>query len=157
MFQADGSPRPHYDALYRTLSEMTAAEFRARCELANVTLVTQGITFTVYGDEQGVEKPFPVDLLPRIVPANEWAHLDRGLKQRIRALNLFLHDVYHDQRILADGVVPRDLVMNAAHFRRELLGAELPERPFVQICGTNLIRDADGAYRVLEDNCRTPS
>src|SRR5437016_5191329 len=157
MFESNGSPRPHYAALYRTLSEMTANEFKARCELADVTLITQGITFTVYGDEQGVDKPFPVDLVPRIVPAHEWERLEKGLRQRILALNHFLHDVYHDQKILSDGVIPRELVMNASHFRRELLGAALPDDPAVQICGTDLIRDADGTYRVLEDNCRTPS
>ncbi len=157
MFDEHGSPRPHYTSLYRTLNEMTPEDFRARRELADVTLITQGITFTVYGDDQGVEKPFPVDLVPRIVPAHEWEYLERGLKQRIYALNLFLQDVYHDQRILSDAVVPRELVVNAAHFRREMLGANVPKDRYIHICGTDLIRDGDGAYRVLEDNCRTPS
>src|SRR5437762_714211 len=103
MFAADGKPRPHYESVHRTLSSLSRDEFQNRCDLANLALVTQGITFTVYGDDQGIEKPFPVDLVPRIVPANEWAHLERGLTQRIRALNLFLHDVYHDQKILNDG------------------------------------------------------
>jgi uncharacterized circularly permuted ATP-grasp superfamily protein len=157
MFHVDGPPRPHYSALHRSLSEMSAEEFKARCDLADLTLVTQGITFTVYGDEQGVEKPFPVDLVPRIVPLEEWRHLERGLEQRIRALNLFIHDVYHDQKILRDRVVPRELIVNAAHFRREMLGVDVPGDLYVHICGTDLIRDADGTYRVLEDNCRTPS
>src|SRR5258706_3485591 len=157
MFHPDGSPRPHYLALHRRLSGMSGQEFQARCDLADLTLVTQGITFTVYGDEQGVEKPFPVDLVPRIVPLVEWRHLERGLEQRIRALNLFIHDVYHDQRILRDKVVPKELVVNAAHYRREMLGVDVPGDLYVHICGTDLIRDADGTYRVLEDNCRTPS
>src|ERR1700722_17325469 len=96
MFDGDRTARSHYARLFSTLGGMTATEFRARCELADLTLVNQGITFTVYGDSQGVEKPFPVDLVPRIVPAEEWRHLDRGLKQRVRALNLFLHDIYHE-------------------------------------------------------------
>src|ERR1041385_6571719 len=110
MFHADGSPRGHYDALHRSLCEMSRAEFQTRCDLADLTLVTQGITFTVYGDEQGLEKPFPVDLVPRIVPATDWNHLESGLAQRIHALNLFIHDVYHDQKIMRDKVIPADLV-----------------------------------------------
>ena len=88
-----GVPRPHYRRLLQTLDSMTGPEFQARCELADLTLINQGITFTVYGDTAGTEKPFPVDLVPRIVPADEWAHLERGLDQRVRALNLFLKDV----------------------------------------------------------------
>jgi uncharacterized circularly permuted ATP-grasp superfamily protein len=157
MFDAAGQPRPAYVGLHRTLGSMTADEFRARCELADITLVNQGITFTVYGDGQGVEKPFPVDLVPRIVPANEWSLLERGLTQRVRALNLFLHDVYHEGKILADGRIPRELVINAPNFRRSFVGADVPGGVYVHICGTDLIRDGDGTYCVLEDNCRTPS
>ncbi len=156
MFDANG-PRPHYAALHRTLGNLSAAEFRARCELADITLVNQGITFTVYGDERGVEKPFPVDLVPRVIPADEWAFLERGLGQRVRALNLFLQDVYHEGRILKDGVIPRDLVVNAPNYRRGFVDADVPGDLYVHICGSDLIRDHDGTYRVLEDNCRTPS
>ncbi len=157
MFDNQGRPRPHYEKLHRTLGAMTATEFRARCELADLTLVNQGITFTVYGDAQGVEKPFPVDLVPRIVPAGEWAHVSRGLEQRVRALNLFLHDVYHDGKILKDGVVPRELIVNAPNYRRAFVGANVPGDIYIHVCGTDLIRDENGTYRVLEDNCRTPS
>jgi uncharacterized circularly permuted ATP-grasp superfamily protein len=157
MFAADGTPRPHYEPLYRTLQGMRVEEFQARCELAELTLIHQGITFTVYGDERGIEKPFPLDLIPRIVPAHEWEHIERGLTQRVRALNLFLQDVYHDQKICRDGVIPRELVVNAAHYRREFQGARVPHDIYVHICGTDLVRDRDGTYRVLEDNCRTPS
>jgi uncharacterized circularly permuted ATP-grasp superfamily protein len=136
---------------------MTPAEFRARTELADLTMINHGITFTVYGGEEGIEKPFPVDLVPRLIPPDEWSHLERGLEQRVRALNLFLHDIYHDQKILADGIVPRELVVNAPNFRRNFIGAEVPGDVYIHICGTDLIRDADGTYRVLEDNCRTPS
>jgi len=157
MFARGDEPRRHYARLKQTLGAMTSTEFRARCELADLTLVNQGITFTVYGDAQGVEKPFPVDLVPRVVPAEEWRHLDRGLKQRVRALNLFLYDIYHEGKILADGKVPRDLIVNAPNYRRAFVGANVPDDIYVHICGTDLIRDEDGTYRVLEDNCRTPS
>jgi uncharacterized circularly permuted ATP-grasp superfamily protein len=126
MYSPDGKPRPHYESLFRTLSAMSGDEFRVRRELAELTLINQGITFTVYGDERGVEKPFPLDLIPRIVPAHEWSVIERGLMQRVEALNLFLDDVYHEGKILRDHVIPRDLVVNAAHFRREFVGAEVP-------------------------------
>lgn len=157
MFSAPGVPRGHYQALMERLSELSAAEFRARGELADLTLVNQGITFTVYGDAQGVEKPFPVDLVPRLIPPDEWRHLEAGLEQRVRALNLFLEDVYNQGRILRDGVIPRELVVNASSFRRQFVGAKVPGGVYVHVCGTDLIRDEQGEYRVLEDNARTPS
>jgi uncharacterized circularly permuted ATP-grasp superfamily protein len=157
MYSPDGRPWPHYESLFRKLAEMSGDEFRVRRELAELTLINQGITFTVYGDERGVEKPFPLDLIPRIVPAREWSVIERGLMQRVEALNLFLHDVYHEGKILRDHVIPRDIVVNAAHFRHEFVGAEVPGNRSIHICGTDLVRDADGSYRVLEDNCRTPS
>lgn len=157
MFSGKDEPRGHYEKLYQSLGKMSASEFKARCELADLTLVNQGITFTVYGDDRGLEKPFPVDLVPRIVPANEWAFLHKGLEQRIRALNLFLHDVYHEGKILKDGKIPRDLIVNAPNFRKSFVGANVPNDIYVHICGTDIIRDRDGTFRVLEDNCRTPS
>ena len=153
----NGLPRAHYEGLIRRLSTLTPEEFRTRCELADLTLVNQGITFTVYGSEQGIEKPFPVDLCPRVVPATEWDHIEEGLTQRVKALNLFLYDVYHDQEILRAGVIPTELVVNAPNFRREFIGAKPPHDIYVHICGTDLIRDEKGKYCVLEDNCRTPS
>lgn len=157
MFQSDGQPRPHYRKLYQRLCAMSPEEFRRRVQLAESTLVNQGITFAVYGDKRGVEKPWPFDLIPRIIPADEWDIIERGLTQRLTALNLFLHDIYHDQKILNDRVVPRELVVNAVHYRPEFQGADPPGNIYVHICGSDLIRDADGTYRVLEDNLRTPS
>jgi uncharacterized circularly permuted ATP-grasp superfamily protein len=157
MFQPDGQPRPHYRKLYQRLRALTAEEFRRRVQLADLTLINQGITFAVYGDERGAEKPWPFDLIPRIIPAEEWETIELGLKQRLTALNLFLHDVYHEQKILNDHVVPRELIVGAAHYRREFEGAEPPGGIYVHICGSDLIRDGDGTYRVLEDNLRTPS
>ena len=157
MFEEGGTPRPHYERLLHSLGGMSAGQFRTRQELIDRILVNQGITFTVYGDVAGIEKPFPVDLLPRIIPAREWSHLEKGLEQRVRALNLFLHDVYHDGKILDDGVVPRDLVMNAPAYRSEFRGADVPHDLYVHVCGTDLVRDDKVGYMVLEDNCRTPS
>ncbi len=157
MFQPDGQPRPHYRRLYQRIRAMSGEDFRRRCQLADLTLVNQGITFAVYGNEEGVEKAFPFDLIPRIIPAEEWDHIELGLKQRLVALNLFLYDVYHDQKILNDGVVPRELVLGAANYRREFQGADPPHGIYVHICGSDLIRDGEGVLRVLEDNLRTPS
>jgi uncharacterized circularly permuted ATP-grasp superfamily protein/uncharacterized alpha-E superfamily protein len=157
MFAPEGSPRTHCARICDILDGMSAAEFNARRDLADITLVNQGITFTVYGDEQGIEKPFPLDLVPRILPADEWSQIERGLIQRVKALNLFLHDVYHDQKILNDGKVPRELVVNAPHFRREFIGTKVPFDVYVHVCGTDLVRDETGQFLVLEDNARTPS
>ena len=157
MFTPEGHPRPHYQKLFQRLAQMSLEDYKRRVTLADLTLINQGITFAVYGDDKGTEKPFPFDLIPRIIPADEWDHIERGLKQRLEALNLFLYDVYHDQKIIADNVIPRELLMDAAHFRREFIGAEPPCKIYVHICGTDLIRDGDGTYRVLEDNLRTPS
>ena len=152
-----GGPRPQYEQLFRTLGRLSAEDFQARHALADLTLINQGITFAVYGHAQGVEKPFPVDLIPRIIEANEWKRIENGLGQRVRALNLFLRDVYNEGLILRDGVVPRELVVNAANFRRGFVGSKVPGDIYVHICGTDLIRDEKGEFLVLEDNCRTPS
>ncbi len=157
MFLPNGSPRPHYKQLYERLANMPLEEYRRRCQLADLTLVNQGITFLVYGDERGTEKPWPFDLIPRIIPANEWNYIERGLTQRLTALNLFTHDIYHEQHILRDKAVPADLVLGAAHFRHEFMGADPPGGIYVHICGSDLIRDRQGSYYVLEDNLRTPS
>jgi uncharacterized circularly permuted ATP-grasp superfamily protein len=156
MFVA-GKPRPHYAGLFSALEGLTGKEFNARRELADLTLTNQGITFTVYGHNQGLEKPFPVDLIPRIVPSDEWAMIEKGLSQRVRALNLFLDDVYNEGKIFQDNVIPRELVVNAPDFRRNFVGAKVKGKVYVHICGTDLIRDDKGTYRILEDNCRTPS
>ncbi len=157
MFEADGQPRPHYRKLFQRISGMPHEDFLRRRQLADLTLINQGITFAVYGSDEGVEKPFPFDLIPRIIPADEWDHIERGLKQRLTALNLFLNDIYHDQKILNDRVIPRELVVGAANYRREFIGADPPNGIYVHICGTDLIRDGEGVLRVLEDNLRCPS
>jgi len=124
MFEASGVPRPHYRALAEQLSVLSAEDFEERRHGVDLSFLNQGIGFTVYGQEEGLERIFPFDLIPRVIPQHEWAHIERGLIQRVRALNLFLHDIYHDQRILRDGRIPAALVFGAQHFRREMIGVE---------------------------------
>jgi uncharacterized circularly permuted ATP-grasp superfamily protein len=157
MFARCGGARPHYERLRRRFAELSKEEFERKRELAAVTLLRQGVTFTVYNDAQGTERIFPFDLIPRIIPAPEWEKIERGLEQRITALNLFLHDIYHGQSILRDGVIPKDFVWQAAHFRPEFMHSDVPRNIYVHICGTDLVRDRDGNFLVLEDNARCPS
>lgn len=157
MFAAPGVARPHYSKLFERFKEMERAEFERKRALAASTFLNQGITFTVYNDDQGTERIFPFDLVPRIIPAEEWERVERGLVQRITALNLFLHDIYHHQSILRDGVIPKQIVWEAAHFRPEFMHFDVPRNIYIHICGTDLIRDRDGNYLVLEDNARCPS
>jgi uncharacterized circularly permuted ATP-grasp superfamily protein len=157
MFAAPGEVRPHYSKLFARFKEMEREEFERKRALAASTFLTQGVTFTVYNDDEGTERIFPFDLVPRIIPAEEWDLVERGLVQRITALNLFLHDIYHTQNILRDGVIPKQIVWEAAHFRPEFMHFDVPRNIYIHICGTDLIRDQDGTYLVLEDNARCPS
>ncbi|MCS7062648.1 MAG: circularly permuted type 2 ATP-grasp protein [Methylacidiphilales bacterium] len=150
-------PRPHYAHFIEKLSHLTAEEFAERRQEAEIYFLHRGITFTVYGDAQGVERIIPFDCIPRIIPHREWKRLEEGLIQRITALNLFLHDVYHDQKIIRDGVIPRHYIESARHFRREFIGFNVPRDIYIHICGTDLVRDRNGQYLVLEDNGRCPS
>ena len=157
MFDAAGRPRPHCRPLFEDLRASSHGELAQRQMEADKAFLTQGITFTVYGDDKGTERIFPFDLLPRIVTAAEWATLERGLTQRLTAINLFLKDVYHEGRILAEGIVPRDLVYSCRHYRREMRGVHLHKDIYVSVSGTDLIRLEDGRFVVLEDNLRVPS
>jgi uncharacterized circularly permuted ATP-grasp superfamily protein len=158
MFSAPGRPRPHYERLHERFSQMGGiAELLTRQLTADQTFINRGVTFTVYSDNKGTEKIFPFDLIPRIIPAHEWARLEAGLRQRMEALNLFLADIYGPQRILNEGVVPREMVQTSKAFRPELVGVPLARDLYVHINGTDLVRDQHGDYRVLEDNLRTPS
>ena len=151
-------PRPHYAALFERLTEVDAGALRRASDLANRSFLHQGITFTFYSDEsQWTERIFPFDLIPRLIPADEWSLIESGLRQRIRALNLFIHDIYHDQLILQERVVPRQLIVMARHFRREVVGIDVPHDQYVHIVGSDLVRDREGKYLVLEDNLRSPS
>jgi uncharacterized circularly permuted ATP-grasp superfamily protein len=158
MFAAPGEPRPHYAKLFRTLAEMAPEQLDERRKIADLAFLLQGITFTVYSDGAGAERLFPFDLIPRIVPHREWVRVERGLSQRVKALNLFLQDIYGPQKILADKRVPRSLIYSCKHFKREMIGLEVPRGIYAHICGIDLIRDSKtGEYLVLEDNVRTPS
>ncbi len=153
----EGGIRSHYNPLATTLQDFTPESMVRRQRAAELLFLNRGTTFTVYGEKAGVDRVFPFDTFPRLIPAEEWARIERGLKQRIHALNLFLKDIYHDRKILKDGVVPVDLVFGARHYRREWVGVPVPADIYVHICGTDLIRDRDGSYLVLEDNLRSPS
>jgi uncharacterized circularly permuted ATP-grasp superfamily protein len=149
--------RGHYRKFHKLFKSVSPGEFDAKRQAVDTAFLRQGITFNVYGDAAGAEKIFPFDMIPRIIPAKEWEHLERGLAQRITALNLFLHDIYHEQKILKDGVIPEFYVLSARHFRREFVNFEVPKGIYIHVCGTDLIRDHEGNYLVLEDNGRCPS
>jgi len=157
MFDATGRPRPRYEELYQRLLDMPAETLFERQQAANLMFLNQGITFTVYGEEEGTERIWPYDLLPRIITGAEWAIIERGLTQRITALNLFLKDIYHEGRILSAGVIPRALVYSCRQFRREMRGLKVPHDIYVSIVGTDLVRLPGGGFAVLEDNLRVPS
>ena len=157
MFAAPGQVRPHYRALLERFREMGDGEIDRKQLLASQTFLNQGVTFTVYSDNQGTERIFPFDLIPRIIPRDEWDYVERGLQQRILALNLFLKDIYHDQRIVKEGHIPEEVIKSAAHFRPEFVGFDVPKDIYIHICGSDLIRDREGKYLVLEDNGRCPS
>ena len=157
MFSPDGQPRSQCGALLEALHAASHVELGQRQREADKAFLQQGITFTVYGDNQGTERIFPFDLVPRIITAPEWRTLERGLTQRLTAINLFLKDVYHDARILSEGVVPRDLVQSCRHYRREMRGVHVHRDIYVSVCGTDLVRLEDGRFVVLEDNLRVPS
>jgi uncharacterized circularly permuted ATP-grasp superfamily protein len=157
MLSAKGGIRPHYARFLSQFGGLTAEEFEAKRHAVDMSFLRQGVTFNVYGDAKGAERVFPFDLMPRIIPANEREHLEKGLIQHITALNMFLHDIYHDQHILKDGTIPAHYVLSAKHFRREFVNFEVPKNIYIHICGTDIIRDANGQYLVLEDNGRCPS
>jgi uncharacterized circularly permuted ATP-grasp superfamily protein len=157
MFEAPNRPRRHYHALHRRLTNLSADECRHRKRMTELSMRQDGVGFTVYRQEEGIERVWPMDPVPRIIPAAEWRLLEQGLVQRLTALNLFLKDVYHDQLILRDRVVDPRLIYEGAFFRREFMGATVPRDIYIHVCGTDLIRDTDGRYLVLEDNGRTPS
>jgi uncharacterized circularly permuted ATP-grasp superfamily protein len=157
MFNERGEPRPHYVALGEQLALLGQSELTRRHRVADLMMRQQGITFTVYGRDQGVERIIPFDPIPRLVPHEEWVKIERGLIQRVRALNLFIHDVYHERLILKDGVVPAELVYGASGYRRQVVGLRVPRDIYIHVSGIDLVRDGAGRYLVLEDNCRTPS
>lgn len=149
--------RASYYHLVKAIESFASDELESKNELAKKLFMTQGITFTVYSDNEGVEKIFPFDIIPRIIEAKEWAIIESGIKQRLKALNIFLKDVYHQQFIIKDGIVPAKLIYSCPLFLREMMNVNVPFDIYSHIAGIDLIRDADGSFYVLEDNLRTPS
>ncbi len=157
MFLSDGTPRAGARLLQERISMLPEGELLARQSAAERLLLQNGITFNVYSDSAATEKIFPFDIIPRIVDATEWDWLEKGLKQRVYALNLFIDDIYHDQKILKNKVIPEALIWSARSFRKECIGLNPPQRVWCHITGTDLVRDRDGQIYVLEDNLRCPS
>ena len=157
MFEPNGEIREHYKLLLQTFTDLPQEELMRRKHSADMSFLTQGITFTVYGKKEGTERIFPYDMLPRIITGAEWDVIERGLIQRITALNLFLRDVYNEGKILSDGFVPRELVYSCPQFRREMRGLQVPRNVYIAVTGTDLLRLNDGSFVVLEDNLRVPS
>ena len=157
MFLPDGTPREHCRELYDILCRLSAEELSAIQERVTRSFSTEGITFTVYGDDEADERIIPIDCVPRLLSAAEWRHLESGLTQRISALNRFLEDVYGEARIIADGVIPADAVRGCPQYRIEMRGVSVPYGTWVAVCGTDLVRTLDDGFVVLEDNLRVPS
>src|SRR5204862_200019 len=158
LFGADGSPRPHCVALAEALEALGADQLVAAGRRRDTIFLQQGITFDTTGEDgPTLERPFPLDLVPRILSASEWTHIKRGLAQRIRALNRFVDDVYHAREIVRAGIVPWRLVVSRSHFARAAHGIRPPGGVYCHVAGCDLVRDADGSWKVLEDNVRTPS
>jgi uncharacterized circularly permuted ATP-grasp superfamily protein len=157
MREASGDVRPPYRALAETLSRLPREELQRRKQSADLSFLNQGITFTVYGHDEGTEKIFPYDLLPRLITASDWSRIERGLIQRVTALNHFLRDIYSDAKILNDQIIPRELVYSCKHYRRAMRGLQVPRNVYITVIGSDLLRMSDGEFVVLEDNLRVPS
>ena len=157
LFLDSGKPRSHCASLIQHMIELGIQQLEQQRQTAEIALFKLGVTFNVYNDSQGVEKIFPFDIIPRIIDGDEWSKLERGLKQRIRALNLFLDDVYGEQKIIKDGKIPAEIIQTASGFLKPCLGIKPPAGVWCHITGTDLVRDKDGEWYILEDNLRSPS
>ncbi|MFC4736425.1 circularly permuted type 2 ATP-grasp protein [Bacillus daqingensis] len=158
MVEAAGKVRPHYEKFRRILEEHALDELNEKHETAQLSFLRQGITFTVYHEEGGTERTMPFDLVPIIIDHSEWQNIEAGIKQRVTALNYFLEDIYNENRIVEDGIIPKDLIkQNQYYFEKQASGLSLPHKNHIFLAGIDLIRDGEGTYRVLEDNLRNPS
>lgn len=156
MFASEGL-RDAYKLFVGNLHDITQDEMNRRDELAKKIFMNQGITFTVYSSGEGIEKIFPFDIIPRIIRFDEWKEIEDGIKQRLKALNIFLKDIYHQQFIIKDGIIPAKMIYTCPNFLREMVNVDVPHDIYTHISGVDLIRDSDGKFYVLEDNLRTPS
>ena len=156
MLEGD-KPKKHYIPFYQQLQRFTENQLLEKHTEAQSSFLRQGITFTVYGEEGGTERTMPFDFVPIIIPEQTWNEIEQGMKQRVEALNLFLHDVYNDQEIVKAGIVPKELIENNPYYYNQVIGAKIPLHNHIFWAGIDLIRDENGEYRVLEDNLRNPS
>ncbi|MEI6306252.1 MAG: circularly permuted type 2 ATP-grasp protein, partial [Deltaproteobacteria bacterium] len=157
-YSDDFTPREHYRLLWENIRATGNNALEAKAHESQLALQAEGVTFTVYGEsEEGIERIWPFDLIPRIITAPEWVKIESGLKQRVRALNLFLSDLYGEQRIIKDGVIPPELIYQGRDFRREIVGIVPPRGIYTHVSGIDIIRDEKGEFLILEDNLRTPS
>ena len=156
-FHSNNCVRDHYKYIFQRFKNLSKDDFNRRKKALNKGFRDKGITFTVYNNKEGIERIMPFDLFPRVIPANEWAFLEKGLTQRIQAINLFLYDIYNQQKILKDKIIPTSFIYSSSNFRREFMNFETPHSIYMHLCGVDLIRDHQGQFLVLEDNGRCPS
>ena len=157
MYAEDGTVRPHYAAFADWLNTTSPEKIEQNRQAADLMFHRLGITFAVYGESTGTERLIPFDIVPHVIPGPTWEMVSSGLKQRVTALNMFLHDVYHDMNILKAGKIPADMVLENSQYRKEMVGITVPGGIYAHVAGIDLVKDADGEYYVLEDNLRTPS
>ena len=157
MYNDNTDFRSQYEGFIKYLENTSPEKLTKKEDLSKQLFMSQGVTFTVYNDNEGIEKIFPFDIVPRIITADEWHKIETGIKQRLKALNLFIKDIYNDQFIIKDGIIPADLIYSCPNFLREMKGVKVPHDVYVHISGVDLIRNNDGEFYVLEDNLRTPS
>ncbi|NPA16983.1 MAG: circularly permuted type 2 ATP-grasp protein [Aquificae bacterium] len=158
VFNEKGGVRKHYQKVFNYFSKLSAEEFIELNQHAKISFINQGVTFAVYSENsEGIERVFPFDLFPRIITAREWEKIEKGVQQRVQALNEFLWDIYHDKKILKDGVIPYELVLGSKFYNKEMIDLDPAGRVYIHISGTDIIRHSDGEYYVLEDNARSPS
>ena len=155
--RGEHSIREQYGRLFNSLQSLQINTLQNKEKLAGELFMNQGITFTVYSDDAGIERIFPYDIIPRILTADEWLHIEEGIKQRLKALNFFLKDIYGEQNILKDKIIPYELISTCPHYLREVHGIQVPHDIYIHISGIDLIRASDGKFYILEDNLRTPS
>jgi uncharacterized circularly permuted ATP-grasp superfamily protein len=157
MFGSEKIPAPHTQEIRNRMERMKISTLRRRAQASDRELFNLGITFTVYSDKDAIDRVLPFDVIPRVISRDDWQQIESGCIQRVTALNRFIHDIYHEQKVLSDGIVPADLVLQNSNYRPQMQGLDLPFGTYVSICGIDLVRDGEGVFRVLEDNARTPS
>ncbi|MCF2948922.1 circularly permuted type 2 ATP-grasp protein [Paraglaciecola aquimarina] len=157
LIDKDGKPRAHSHKLIKFLSDLSDSDLNSARAAADFAIKEMGITFTVYGEGSSIDRNWPMDIIPRIIDNREWKKIEIGLEQRVKALNMFINDLYHDQKIIKDGIFPKELISKSVNFRQQCMGITPPHNIWAHICGSDLVRDHDGTMYVLEDNLRVPS